>query len=309
MAPPLALLCLGLVLSGVVGGQARAWATGTAIPGPQPQVAASEAPTSVTSPRRIVALAPNVVELLFALGLGDRVVGVGDYCHWPPEVATLPHLGGLGTAQLESIVALEPDLVVALRSEGSLALDMRRLGVAVLSLGIETLGDIEAAALAIGDATQSAARAEAFSTEFSRHMVQRRPDHSPSVAVVFGRQPGDLGRLMTAGPSTYIDEILSLLGSTNAFGDVIGRYPQISVEDILRRDPDVILEIQWEEASTALDVALRQDWHAFPSLKAVREQRIGVVAGGYTVIPGPRLTQLYDAIAAALEGGKTEAPP
>jgi iron complex transport system substrate-binding protein len=264
-------------------------------------------PTSERGPRRIVALAPNVVELLFALDLGNQVVGVGDYCHWPPEVEALPHLGGLGTAQLESIVALDPDLVIALRSEDSLAQDMRRLGVAVLSLEIETLGDVVAAALSIGRATHSEERAEAFATAFRHHMVQRSRLHSPSVAIVFGRQPGDLGRLMTAGSSTFIDEIVSLVGARNVFGDVLGRYPQISIEDILRRDPDIILEIQWEPESPELSKALRRDWQAFPMLSAVRHQRIEIVAGGYTVIPGPRLIQLYETIAGALEPSNTRA--
>lgn len=260
-------------------------------------------------PQRIVALAPNVVELLFELGLGDRVRGVGDYCHWPPEVEALPRLGGLVDPHLERILGLGPDLVVALESEERLATGMEQLGVPVLRLHIETAAEVAEAARKIGEATGRNEVAEAFAHGFLAHLGSRRVAGEPSVAVVFGREAGTLGQLMTTGEDTYVTELLTHLGARNLFTDAIGRYPRIGLEEILRRDPDWIVELQWEERDARGRDLLLDDWRRFSTLRAVQEGRIGVLDGGYTVIPGPRLRQLYDALADLLGAEPVPPPP
>ena len=130
-------LAAGALALALVGGL---WAggCGEAAPTPEPGVA-----------RRIVAMAPNVTEILFALELGDRVVGVGDYATWPPEVASIPKLGGLYDVSLERILELEPDLAILIPSEAELAGHLRRLGIEVLEVENESLDQVETSIEAI----------------------------------------------------------------------------------------------------------------------------------------------------------------
>jgi iron complex transport system substrate-binding protein len=241
------------------------------------------------------------VETLFALGLGDRVVGVGNYVRWPPAAVRKPRIGGLFDPNLERIVALKPDLAVLLPSERDLSTRLKPLGVDVLVVPDETLAEVERSFLTIARRCGVPAAGERLAAEW-RAALAPRPLPPPPLRVLIsvGRQAGRLGEVTVAARGTFFDELLARLGAANAFADAPTRYPQVGLEEIVARKPDVILELWPEPLSPDKAAELVRDWQALSRVPAVRNGRVEVFAGDYTVIPGPRLPRLYREMRAAL---------
>jgi iron complex transport system substrate-binding protein len=265
------------------------------------RAAVSSTDTSIGC-QRVIALAPNLSETLFALGLGDRVVGVGDYSTWPPEVTKLPKLGGLFNPNLEKIVSLKPDLAVLVPSEGDLAQKLKGLGVDSITLSNETLADVERSFHQLADRCGVPEAGERLAAEWREGLKPDPLPDSPKILLSAGRPVGRLADLVVAGPGTYFEELLANLGAVNAFADAPVRYPEVGMEDVIARAPDVIVEVRAEAVSPELERRLISDWKALPRIPAVRNGRIVVIDGDYAVVPGPRIPQLYRELRAALAG-------
>ena len=252
-------------------------------------------------PQRIVALTPSLVETLFALGLGDRVVGVGDYTYWPDAAVRKPHLGGLFNPNLERIVSLRPDLAVLGPSERDLAAKLRPLKIDVLIVPNETLADVERSFYTIAVHCDVPEAGKRLAAEW-RAGLAPRPLPGPPLKVMLsvGRSPGRLGEITVAGHGTFLDELLGRLGAVNAFADAPTLYPQIGVEEIVARKPDVVLELRSDPQTPEQVAAIVRDWQALPEVPAVRNHAVEVVAGSFVLLPGPRLPQLYRAMREAL---------
>jgi ABC-type Fe3+-hydroxamate transport system substrate-binding protein len=258
-------------------------------------------PAASPVPHRLIALTPSIEETLFALGLGPRVVGVGDFCVWPPEVHSLPQLGGLFNPNLERIVALKPDLAVFIPSERDLARKLEKLGIPSLIVPGESLADVEASFHAIAERCGVPEAGERLAARWRAGLAPRLLSWKPRVMLSVGRQPGRLADVLAAGPGTFFDEILTRMGGVNVFADAPTRYPQVSLEEVVRRSPDVILELRAEPMAPAETAALVRDWNQLGQLPAVRDHRVAVLAADYVVIPGPRLPLLVRDMRAALE--------
>lgn len=244
--------------------------------------------------RRIIALTPSLAETLFALGLGDRVVGVGDYVSYPPQAAALPRLGGLFNPNLERTISLKADLAVLLPSEKDLGAKLKPLGVDVLIVPDESLADVERSFQTIADRCGVPAAGRKLTAEWKAGLaLPPIPGPPLKVLISVGRQAGKLGEITAAGHGTYFDELLHRLGVENAFGDSPTLYPQIGMEELVARRPDVVLELRTETLSAAQVAAIVHDWQALPTLPAVRNSRVEVIARDYVLSPGPRLPELY----------------
>jgi iron complex transport system substrate-binding protein len=268
-------------------------------------------------PSRIATLAPSLTETVYALGLGDRVVGVSDYSAWPPEAAQKPRLGGLFNPDLERTVGLKPDLALLLPSQRDVAAKLERLGIASLVVPSESLQDIERSFVAVGDRCGAAAAGRDLAARFHAALAPRpvavvagRPLR---VLLAVGREPGRLANVLAAGPGTFLNELLARLGARNVFADAPALYPQVGLEEVVARAPDVIRELQNDPLPDARKRQLVADWSRLPRVPAVAAGRISVIAENYVLIPGPRLTRLYEDMAAALRRAAAEmgatAPP
>ncbi len=266
---------------------AVAVATGVAASG------APAAPAPVPAPRRIVSLAPSLTETLFALGLGDRVVGVDDYSIWPAAALAKARIGGLFNTNLEKIVSLRPDLALLLPSEHDVAAKLRGLGVATLIVPVETLADVERSFVAIARRCGVAPAGERLAASWRAELAPRRLPGALTVMLSVGRQPGRLTAILAAARGTFLDELLARLGAVDVFADAATRYPQVGLEEVVARAPQVILELRSDPAPPALAAALVHDWRQLPTVPAVRDRRIFVIAGDYVLVPGPRLPLLY----------------
>src|SRR4051812_39245565 len=252
-------------------------------------------------PRRIIALTPSVTETLFALGLGDRVVGVGDYNRWPPEAARKPRLGALFNPNLERIVSLKPDLAVLIPSERGLGAKLKPLGIDVLVVPDESLADVQASFRIVARRCGVPKEGDRLLAEWNAGLnLPRLPGQPPKVLISVGRRSGQLGEITVAGPNTYLDELLRRLGGQNVFADAPTLYPQIGLEEIVARKPDVILELRADPLSPAEVATIVADWQALPQVPAVRLGRVKVVAGDHVLIPGPRIPRFYREMREAL---------
>ncbi len=289
---------LGAIANVAASADARA-ATATA----SPQTSSAR---PAASARRIIAVAPSAAELVFALGLGDRVVGVGEYVAWPPAATKLPRLGGLLDPRLETVVGLRPDLAVLLPSERELGERLTALGVDVLVVPHETVDDVARAARAVAQRAGVPAAGEKLARSLERELAPaplpaglwRRPG-SPRVLLVAERERGQLAQLLLAGPGTFLDELLRRLGAKNAIADAPLSWPQVSLEEVVARKPDVIVELQPRALSAAEVAALRADWRRVPGLQP-ETVKVAVVAGDWALVPGPRLPILYRELRRAL---------
>jgi iron complex transport system substrate-binding protein len=275
-----------------------------------PAGSARRAPAAAASrtPRRIVAMAPSLTETLFALGLGPRVVGVDDYSVWPAAVARLPRVGGLFNANLEKVVSLRPDLVVVLPSERDIAAKLERLGISTLTVPAESLDDVRRGFLLVARRCGVPQAGESAAATFNAELAPRPVGGAPRVMLSIDRQRGRLAAVLVAAHGTFLDELLARLGGVNVFADAASLYPQVGMEEVVARAPQVILELRTDTAPPAATAALQADWRQLPTLPAVRDGRIAVIAGDYVLVPGPRLPQLYRQMRLALLAPEGRAP-
>lgn len=247
------------------------------------------APTP-SSADRIIALAPSITETLFDLGLGDRVVGVGNYSSWPPEVEQKPKLGGLFDARLEAIAALQPDLAILLPSEEKLRVQLERLGVEVLTVRSETLAEVETMIATIAERCGVADRGEVVLERWRQGMAPDPIEGSPKILLSVGRESGRMADVLVSGPGTHLDELLGLMGAVNAFADAPLDYPQVGLEEILQRQAEVVIDLQ---PSPGMYEELAVEWQDLRAQTDMAPVCARVVAGDHVLIPGPRLPRLY----------------
>src|SRR3954454_18708308 len=200
---------------------------------------------------RIVSTAPSVTETLFAMGLGPRVVGVTIFCNFPPEAATLPKIGSLLHPDIEAIVALHPDLVVVQNKYRSLADQLSRLHIRYVEGPSDDLGGIFSRAREIGRAAGATGAAEQLITSIQSRLDRVRKQVAcfprPRVAFIVGHSGNRLEGLIAGAAHSYFSELIDIAGGTDIFADSASPYPRVSLEEILSRNPDVILQLTGEE--------------------------------------------------------------
>ena len=258
-----------------------------------------------TEAKRIVSLVPALTEMLFALGAGPQVVAVSSYDEFPPEVKSLPKVGALLDPDMERILALRPDLVVSYGSQTDLQAQFTRAGIRVFSyrhaglVGVfDTLKELGAAVGRAGEGDRLAREIRA-ALDAIRARVRGRP--TPRTLLVFERDPASLRGVYVSGGTGFLHDMLGIAGGVNVFADVQRESVQPSVETMLARAPEVILEVRTKGLLAATDVAdAKRVWGALPSVPAVRQGRIQILIGDHLVVPGPRVVQATEAFARAL---------
>lgn len=250
-------------------------------------VLVSEAPAS--PPERIISLAPNMTEILYALGLEDKIVGVTSYCDMPPAAKEKRKVGGMSNPSLEAVVALRPDLVV-LTTDGNrqeFENRLRRLGIATYVFRARQLAELPAGIRDLGSALGVGAAAENLASRIEETMTRFRgapPQQVPEQTALFIVWPEPA---IVAGPGTAIDDALQLLGWRNVAGDVETEYPKYSVEEILHRAPHVIFIGKGHPNMRGISAGLLKK---LEGLEALREDRI-YFTGDALYRLGPRVVE------------------
>lgn len=305
-----------LILSVALGGVAGCRSATPAPPTPPPN-ASSSWPRSYTdalghtvvlkaAPRRIVSLSPAITEMLFALGAGDRVVGVTEYCDYPPEATRLPTVGAYTGFSVERVLSLNPDLVLAMRGTSRGTMDaVRRAGVSVLAYDPASVEDIlklmEDLAGMILDKEEKPevlqrlrARVEAVRTQGAH--LSRRPRVLAAVQV----EP-----LYAVGPRNHIDDMIRLAGGENVAGDAATSWPQYSLERVLEKDPEVIVvprgPMGEDNSRQESPAAVLRKSGLWAGTTAVKTHAIVEVEDDLLTLPGPRVVEGLEQIAAAVQ--------
>ncbi|MDX2153766.1 MAG: cobalamin-binding protein [Bryobacteraceae bacterium] len=259
-------------------------------------------------PARIVSTAPSVTEMLFALGLGDRVVGVSTFCNHPPSAQKLPKVGTFLRPDLETILALKPNLVILHNNPVPLAERLEKLGVRALELEHDSVAGIFESLHEIGAATGRSAEAAALASSLDRRLktLRARTAKLPKRKIMFvvGRNPGTLDGILAVGKASYLNEVIEIAGGQNIFRDSIAPYPNVSLEEILARNPDVIVDM----GDMAQTVGVTEEhkrivvslWARQKQLAAVRHKAVHAVAADIFVVPGPRVIEAAEAFARML---------
>ena len=267
--------------------------------------AASISASQMTPARRVVSVVPALTEMLFAVGAGPQVVGVGSFDDFPPEAKTRPRVGALIDPDVERILSLRPDLVMTYGSQGELESQLARAHIQTfpfrhggMATILETLRDI---GRITGHSAEGERQAKAIEERLNAIRARVRGQPRPRTLLVFGRQPKTLQQMYVTGGKGFLDEMLDIAGGVNVFADMKRESVQPSHELLLVRAPEAIIELR---ASALFNAADEQQetaaWSALPSIPAVRNRRIHLLHGNYFVIPGPRIAAAVEAVARAL---------
>jgi iron complex transport system substrate-binding protein len=264
-------------------------------------------------PGRVITIGPNVTETVFALGAGERVIAVTDFCTYPPEARGKARVGGLFHPNLERILALEPDLVLMQNPMEKVIGLCEERGVDWLAVGMNDLAGIYRGIGLLGgklgleeEAVRLRAEIESGLDDVRKRVAGLKggPDGGGPRVKLFlctGRAPGELSGLGTIGPGGFLAELVEIAGGENIFTDAVTRYPQVSKEALIRRAPEVIVECR---PGADLDEAARDrlaaEWNVLPSLPAVRGGRVRVLTDDFLMIPGPRIVETARRLAEVL---------
>jgi ABC-type Fe3+-hydroxamate transport system substrate-binding protein len=248
------------------------------------------------APQRIVSLSPALTEVLFALGVGARVVGVTEYCTYPPEARTRPKVGGYANPSVEAVLALKPDLVVVSPGPGNrdAALGIERAGVRVAVVPAETLDDSYAAigALARECGVEQAGRDLVDRVHRKIDAVVARVGSLRRVPALFVVQ---FDPIIAAGRGTLPSQLLELAGGANVVD--APRYPRLGIESVAAAKPEVILQSRMDAAGSdgRAEAAAWKRWSWIP---AVAADRVVVLPDDLALRPGPRVADAVEELAA-----------
>lgn len=245
-------------------------------------------------PKRIVSLAPSVTETIFALGLGDRLVGVTTYCDYPAAAKQLPKIGSFTNPSLEGIVAKRPDLVIGVNSatDPTKAREIERLGMKLRLISLDRVRDILQSIATIAKLLE-APQAGATVTNNIQSQIERIKDRvaparrRPTLLAV-GLRP-----LVAVGGKNYLDELITLAGGENIAGGATQPWLNLPDEYIVAKAPQVIIE-----AGMGSDRGQpARHWRDLQSIPAVREGRIYAYPSDKILRPGPRIGEGLEEIA------------
>jgi iron complex transport system substrate-binding protein len=250
----------------------------------------------------VVTLMPSATEVMAALGATSMLIGVDDYSEYPPEVKRLPKVGAFLSPNVEAIVRLRPSLVIVDDVHAPAAAALRDAGIATVACSLHALPDVRHALRAVGARIGKAAEAERVIREIDAALdaaAARRPARRPRVLAVIDREAGGLGGLVAAGPGSWIDELLAVVGGDNVMLASGVRYPKISLEEVLRGQPDVILDLSYAAHAEAAARGALGPWRAV-DVPATRAGRVIELYRPYLVAPSPRVTQALADLGAAI---------
>ena len=239
-------------------------------------------------PQRVVSLAPSITEIVFALDQGHRLQGVTTYSDFPPEAVKLPKVGSYVHLDLEKIVALKPDLCIAIKDGNPrvIAQRLESLKIPVYAVDPNNLETIMKTVLEIGTLLNAKDRANQLVQNMDLRIQKvkslvAKTTHRPRVFLQIGVSP-----IVSAGTHTFIHELIVIAGGTNLAAGPIP-YPRFSREKVLALSPEIIIITSM--ARSAVFEKIKAEWEKWPNMPAVRNQRIYVENSNFFDRPTPRL--------------------
>ncbi|MFO0776538.1 MAG: cobalamin-binding protein [Nitrospira sp.] len=249
-------------------------------------------------PARVVSLAPSITEMLFSLGLEDQIVGVTEFCDYPAGAKSKAKLG-YANPNVETIIALRPDLVLAPKDflRPDLQAKLEQLKIPVFVLDAKTVEDIPLQLHTLGTMFEKTSAAN----DVTQHMRQRMAElklkvetlPAKRVLYVLNSQP-----LISVGPGSFIHQMIGLAGGVNVAAQAGVAYPRLSMETVLKEDPEVLIFPSGEVETVPRNE--QQQWRRWDSLSAVKQQRFHEVSSSLLNRPGPRVVEGVEQLVRAI---------
>lgn len=242
-------------------------------------------------PERIVSFGPSITEILFALGLGEKVVGIDSYSDYPEEAKSKPKIGDAFSPSMEKIAELAPDLVLTLKHK-QLNTELDARGVKFVVIDPKDIDGILKDIELLGKVTGAEARARGVVNEMRQDIsrVLNLVKNAPRVKVIYIIDTTDLNNPWTAGPGSFIDSLITTAGGENIAAKAPSAWVQFSIEEVVSSDPEVIiLPAKHGTAFTSTEVF--QSHSAWRETTAVKQGRVYLIDGDIVNRPGPRIVR------------------
>jgi len=254
-----------------------------------------------SEPQRIISHVPSITETLFALGLGDKIVGGSDYCDYPEAAKTVPKIGGYFTPNIEAIVALNPDLVLTDGYVPDLITKLDSLGIPLAVIDPKDINGILRDIELLGNVTSSQKEATELTSDMKKRIgavVDAVSSASrPSVFYVFDAT--DTTKPWTAGPGSFVDALISLGGGNNVAASASDPWIQFNMEELVDADPEILL-VDSHMGTAVISPEELKELPGWQNLTAVKENRIYTIDGDLVNRSGPRIVQGLEDIAKIL---------
>ena len=292
-------VAFALLLSAACGPAPASIPATTPSASPSPAAVTDFQGRTVQLPRsvsRIVSIGASNTEFLFALGAGDRIVGVDDYSDEPAAAKAKEKVGGV-KVNVEKVVSLRPDLVVIVKLSDGTIERLAAASITVLVVDPQTLADVARTASLLGTAVgaDGAKLAREVSQRLDAVRERARP-LTPKPRVFHELDATDPAKPFTVGPGSFVHELIELAGGVNVAARAASPYPQLSAEELVRADPEIIVLADADYGVTPEQVAARAGWG---SIAAVRTKRIVPMNANLVSRPGPRVADAAEALARA----------
>ncbi len=297
----LAISMAGLaLLTGCRPGDASADSSDPARAGSEVTSPQEAQPVQPPRARRIISLAPSITEIIYTLDGQDDLVGVTQYCKFPPEAQSKPKVGALVNLSYERVLSLQPDLAIHVPAHREAARGLARLDIATVEVRSETIEDLYEAIRVIGEILGKSEKAKVLVGGMREDLAEIRRANltraasgpPPRVLFIGGRNPGTLQQIYVCGSGTFMNEIIEAIGAKNAIGRTSMPWPVVNKEKILQLDPDMILDGSMYIDSATMEPEFHmRAWEQLGSLAAVREDKIIALADDRLTVPGPGMIE------------------
>jgi iron complex transport system substrate-binding protein len=242
--------------------------------------------------RRMISLSPFITEIIYALKQEEDLIAVSDFCSFPPEARNKVKIGGLLDPNIEKMIALNPTLILGQPAHDRLKQELKKLGLNIIMVSNEDVSDIYKAIDTLGFYLNCSLRATQLIAAIQDSLRQicagiQKKD-SVTAMLIVGREAGSLRNITVAGRNTFIGEMWELAGGKNLYSDLTSRYSLVSLESILIRNPDLIIEFDPAGERMVKREVITEEWEIVKQVRAIKKGNLFLVSGEHIFIPGPR---------------------
>ena len=249
--------------------------------------------------QRVISTSPAITEILFAIGAGDRVVGVTDFCNYPEQACRLPSIGGPLNPSTETWITLKPDLIIIQEDSEVIQKNAKIFEIPSLTVSVNNLNNILNSIQIIADSLhmpqaghQLAIKIKTKIEGYRTHLKKIEPRQ---VLMLLSDTNDPSRDLYAVGRDTFLNELLTIAGGENVLPDTMARYPKVSKEYIIAKSPEIIIEVgPKSNLSKEETLARKKTWGKFSTLRAVKDDKLYFISADYILIPGPRLLNILD---------------
>ena len=249
--------------------------------------------------QRVISTSPAITEILFAIGAGDRVVGVTDFCNYPKQACRLPSIGGPLNPSTETWITLKPDLIIIQEDSEVIQKNAKIFEIPSLTVSVNNLNNILNSIQIIADSLHMPQAGHQLAikikTKIEGYRTHLKKIKTRQVLMLLSDTNDPNRDLYAVGRDTFLNELLTIAGGENVLPDTMARYPKVSKEYIIAKSPEIIIEVgPKSNLSKEETLARKKTWGKFSTLRAVKDDKLYFISADYILIPGPRLLNILD---------------